>query len=150
MARRHHTDIRVRFDETDGLGVVHNANYFKYFGIGYSELLRSLGFKPGQEGLAIAKGVSFPRGEAYCSYESPARYGDDLELYTSIGKITKRTIKYEFELVRKMRRKRVARGHITCIAVAVGEKWKTITLPRALVSRLVEEGYVAKTTVPNR
>mgnify|MGYP001040973085 CR=1 FL=1 len=144
MARKHHTDIRVRFDETDGLGIVHNANYFKYFGIGYSELLRSLGFEPGKEGFAIAKGVSFPRGEAYCSYESPAKYGDDLRLYTSVGMMTKRTIKYEFELVRKVRRKRIARGHITCVAVSIGEKWKTVTLPKELVSRLVEEGYVTK------
>ena len=144
MAKKHHIDIRVRFDETDGLGIVHNANYFKYFGIGYSELLRSLGFKPGKEGLAIEKGISFPRGEAYCSYESPAKYGDDLRLYTSIGKVTRRTIKYEFELIRKTRRKRIAKGHITCVAVSIDEKWKAVTLPKELVSRLVEEGYLIK------
>ena len=69
----HTTLIRVRYADTDKMGIVYNGNYLTYFEIGRTELLRSLG-------LAYAElemqGIQLPVMEAHIEYKSPAHYDD--------------------------------------------------------------------------
>ena len=69
----HITSIRVRYADTDKMGIVYNGNYLTYFEIGRTELLRSLG-------LAYAElekqGIQLPVIEAHVEYKSPALYDD--------------------------------------------------------------------------
>jgi acyl-CoA thioester hydrolase len=69
--------IRVRYAETDKMGVVYYANYFVWFEVARADLLRSLGwsYRDMEHG-----GVTLPVIEAHCEYTRPARYDDELEV----------------------------------------------------------------------
>ena len=69
--------VRVRYAETDKMGVVYYANYFVWFEVARADLLRSLGWSYREMELA---GVSLPVIEAQCQYQRGARYDDELEV----------------------------------------------------------------------
>jgi acyl-CoA thioester hydrolase len=68
------TELRVRYAETDQMGVVYYANYLVWFELGRVEFLRSLGFDYKQ--MEIEDGCILPVVEANCRYKAPARYDD--------------------------------------------------------------------------
>jgi acyl-CoA thioester hydrolase len=68
------TELRVRYAETDQMGVVYHANYFVWFEIGRVEFMRSLGFDYRQ--MEVEDGCILPVAEATCRYKAPARYDD--------------------------------------------------------------------------
>lgn len=67
--------VRVRYAETDKMGVVYYANYFVWFEVARADLLRTLGWSYREMEHA---GVSLPVIEAHCEYHRPARYDDEL------------------------------------------------------------------------
>jgi acyl-CoA thioester hydrolase len=71
--------VRVRYAETDKMGVVYYANYLVWFEVARADLLRSLGWSYRE---MEAAGVSLPVIEAHCDYLRPARYDDELEVKT--------------------------------------------------------------------
>jgi acyl-CoA thioester hydrolase len=71
--------LRVRYAETDQMGVVYYANYFVWFEVARTDLLRSLGWSYRE---MEAAGVSLPVIEAHCEYLRPARYDDELDIRT--------------------------------------------------------------------
>lgn len=71
--------VRVRYAETDKMGVVYYANYFVWFEVGRADLLRSLGWTYREMEHA---GVALPVIEAHCDYRRPARYDDEVEIRT--------------------------------------------------------------------
>ena len=71
--------IRVRYAETDKMGVVYYANYFVWFEVARTDLLRTLGWSYREMEQA---GISLPVIEACCEYVRPARYDDELEIKT--------------------------------------------------------------------
>jgi acyl-CoA thioester hydrolase len=73
------TRLRVRYAETDQMGVVYYANYFVWFEVARTDLLRSLGWTYRE---MEAAGVSLPVIEAHCEYRRPARYDDEIEIRT--------------------------------------------------------------------
>jgi acyl-CoA thioester hydrolase len=68
------TELRVRYAETDQMGVVYYANYLVWFELGRVEFMRSLGFDYKQ--MEVEDGCILPVVEATCRYKSPARYDD--------------------------------------------------------------------------
>ena len=68
------TELRVRYAETDQMGVVYYANYLVWFEIGRVEFMRSLGFDYKQ--MEVEDGCILPVIEASCRYKAPARYDD--------------------------------------------------------------------------
>ncbi len=68
------TELRVRYAETDQMGVVYYANYLVWFEIGRVEFMRSLGFDYKQ--MEVEDGCILPVVEANCRYKAPARYDD--------------------------------------------------------------------------
>ena len=70
------TTLRVRYAETDQMGVVYYANYFVWFEVARADLLRSLGWTYREMEDA---GVLLPVIEAHCEYRRPARYDDEVE-----------------------------------------------------------------------
>lgn len=71
--------LRVRYAETDKMGVVYYANYLVWFEVARADLLRSLGWSYREmEG----EGISLPVIEAHCHYHRPARYDDEIEVRT--------------------------------------------------------------------
>ena len=73
------SNLRVRYAETDKMGVVYYANYFVWFEVARTDLLRSLGWSYREMEQA---GVSLPVIEAHCDYARPARYDDEVEIRT--------------------------------------------------------------------
>ena len=74
------TTLRVRYAETDRMGVVYYANYFVWFEVARTELLRTLGwtYREMEE-----SGVMLPVIDAHCEYRRPARYDDEVEVRTT-------------------------------------------------------------------
>jgi acyl-CoA thioester hydrolase len=90
--------IRVRYAETDKMGVVYYANYFVWFEIGRTELLRSLGWSYRD---MEAAGVGLPVIEAHCEYRQPARYDDELEVRTKGELVSQVCLAFDYEVVRR-------------------------------------------------
>jgi acyl-CoA thioester hydrolase len=92
------TRIRVRYAETDQMGVVYYANFFIWFELGRVELLRQLGFQYKQ--MEIDDDCHIPVVEANCRYKSPARYDDELLLETTVLAMRRSVIKFGYRLLR--------------------------------------------------
>jgi acyl-CoA thioester hydrolase len=93
------TEVRVRYAETDQMGIVYYANYLVWFEIGRVELLRSLGFSYSQ--LEIEHQCILPVVEATCRYRAPARYDDEILIETSPGLLRGSVLKFAYRILRK-------------------------------------------------
>jgi acyl-CoA thioester hydrolase len=71
--------VRVRYAETDQMGVVYYANYFVWFEVARTDLLREAGWTYRE---MEADGFGLPVIEAHCDYKQPARYDDEIEVRT--------------------------------------------------------------------
>ncbi|OYW13987.1 MAG: 4-hydroxybenzoyl-CoA thioesterase [Planctomycetales bacterium 12-60-4] len=95
-----HTTRRVEFCDTDMAGIVHFANFFRYMEAAEHELFRSLDLKiAGQFPDGLEYG--WPRVSATCSYKSPARYEEVLEIYVTIVRRTDRSLSTSYEFTRE-------------------------------------------------
>lgn len=90
--------VRVRYAETDKMGVVYYANYFVWFEIGRTELLRSLGWSYRE---MEDSGIALPVIEAQCQYLQPAHYDDELEIDTKGTLLSAVRIAFDYEIVRR-------------------------------------------------
>ena len=114
------TEVRVRYAETDQMGIVYYANYLVWFEIGRVELLRSLGLAYSQ--LEIDHKCILPVVEATCRYKSPARYDDQIQIETRPSLVRGSVIKFAYQIWRKAshegeERKLLAEGetvHVVC------------------------------------
>ena len=90
--KEHQLQVRVRYSETDQMGVVYHGNYLPYFEIGRVEWLRNHGisYKSMEE-----SGVALPIVNINISYKKPARYDDLLTVITKYKKQS--SVKIEFE-----------------------------------------------------
>ena len=99
MSPAHIATIRVRYAETDQMGVVYYANYFVWFEIGRVELMRSLGFE--YRDLEEQDQCFLPVVEANCRYRAPARYDDVLTLETRVLNQRTSMIRFGYRLLRE-------------------------------------------------
>ncbi len=92
------TKVRVRYAETDQMGVVYHANYLVWFEVGRAELMRQLGFdyktmeREEQARIAVV--------EATCRYKSPARYDDELLVRTRIAGVRGSVLRFAYTIHR--------------------------------------------------
>jgi acyl-CoA thioester hydrolase len=100
MSPAHTVSIRVRYAETDQMGVVYYANYFVWFEIGRVELMRSLGFDYRE--IEEQAQCFLPVVEANCRYKAPARYDDLLTLETRVLNQRTSMIRFGYRLLREM------------------------------------------------
>jgi len=101
------TRVRVRYAETDQMGVVYYANYLVWFEVGRTELLRSLGWSYRD---MEAEGVGLPVIEANCAYLRPARYDDELEIRTIGALLSPVRMEFRYAVVRSADGLEVATG----------------------------------------
>ena len=87
--------VRVRYAETDKMGVVYYANYFVWFEVARTDLLRTLGWSYREMEQA---GVSLPVIEAHCEYVRPARYDDELEIRTTGRLLSPVRMEFSYEV----------------------------------------------------
>ena len=92
------TTIRVRYAETDQMGVVYHANYFVWCEIGRVEFFRQLGHD--YKHLEIEDDCHLPVVEASCRYKSPARYDDEVIIETRVTAQRGFVLKFGYRLLR--------------------------------------------------
>ena len=117
--------LRVRYAETDKMGVVYYANYLVWFEVGRGDLLRSLGWTYREMELA---GVSLPVIEAHCTYQRPARYDDEIEVRTTGRILSPVRMEFEYEMIRIQDGIVAARGRT--IHAAVDAAGRPCRLPK--------------------
>ena len=89
--------VRVRYAETDKMGVVYYANYLVWFEVARADLLRAHGWSYRE---MEHSGVSLPVIEAHCEYHRPARYDDELEIRASGRLVSPVRIEFVYEVRR--------------------------------------------------
>jgi|SRR5580693_4401756 acyl-CoA thioester hydrolase len=90
------TRVRVRYAETDQMGVVHHASYLVWMEVARVEYCRQAGFR--YKDLEDEHGVLLAVTEVDCRYLSPARYDDEVEIATVITRAHHRAITFEYEM----------------------------------------------------
>lgn len=112
MKRTHTTEIRVRYAETDAMGVLHHAGYLIYFEIGRTEALREDG---GSYADVEKSGRFLVVVEANVKYRSPARYDDVLTLATTVEKVSPAKLEHSYELRRGETLIAIGRTVLACV-----------------------------------
>jgi acyl-CoA thioester hydrolase len=93
------TQVRVRYAETDQMGIVYYANYLVWFELGRVEVLRSLGLAYSK--LELDHGCILPVIEARCKYRSPAKYDDEILIEAWPSLVRESVIKFAYRILRK-------------------------------------------------
>ena len=106
--------VRVRYAETDKMGVAYHANYFVWFEVARCDLLRSLGstYRDLEE-----RGVMLPVIEAHCAYRTAARYDDELEIRTSGALLSPVRVEFNYAVRRRADGAALADGRTVHAAV---------------------------------
>ncbi len=87
--------IRVRYAETDQMGIVHHSNYFVWFEAGRSEICRTWGIPyPQWE----EQGLFLPLVDAHCRYKAPLRYDEEAELEVKVQKLKRHSVTFSYRL----------------------------------------------------
>ncbi|HBL15499.1 MAG TPA: hypothetical protein DD417_01695 [Elusimicrobia bacterium] len=129
--RFHEYEMRVTYADTDRLGIVYHSNYFKYFDVGRTELMRSAGYRYRD----MERNLFMPIIEARCNYMAPSRYDEILVIKTWIAWLGPASVAFESDIREHDSARVVARG-FTRHAV-VNEFWKPIRLPKEFRERLL-------------
>lgn len=87
--------VRVRYKETDQMGIAHHSNYLVWFEIGRTDLCRSAGFPYAE---IERKGYVLVVTEIACRYRIPFRYDDEVLIRTSVGEVASRAMRFVYEL----------------------------------------------------
>lgn len=104
----------MRYAETDQMRVVYHANYFIWFEVGRTGLLRDLGWSYRE---MEAAGFGLPVIEARCAYHRPARYDDEIEIRTTGRLVSPVRLAFAYEAVRQGDNAVTASGHTMHAAV---------------------------------
>jgi len=94
----HETEIRVRYAETDQMGIVHNSNYLIWFEVGRSEFCQARGFS--YKEMEEKDNALMVVAESYCRYKLPAYYEDVLTVRTKVEELRSRSLRFVYEIYR--------------------------------------------------
>jgi acyl-CoA thioester hydrolase len=88
--------VRVRYAETDNMGVVYYANYLVWMEVGRVELCKARGFN--YRDMELDDGVLMAVAEAQCRYRAPARFDDEVIVRTWVAEANKRLVAFGYEM----------------------------------------------------
>ncbi|MGB7190218.1 MAG: thioesterase family protein [Acidobacteriaceae bacterium] len=125
------TRLRVRYAETDQMGVVYYANYFVWCEIGRVEFFRGLGYDYKQ--MELADDCHLPVVEASCRYRSPARYDDEVVIETVVTAMRANVIKFGYRLLRVAPEGSRLLAEAETVHVSVDRQMRKKTLPEKYV-----------------
>lgn len=125
--KAHEVRVRVRYAETDKMGVVYHANFFIWMEIGRVELMRSLGFEYKQ--MEVEADCHMPVVDARCRYKSPAYYDEELIIRTELRNIRGSLIHFGYAIVRQHDGTVLAEGETTHLIVNSRMEKRTLPEP---------------------
>lgn len=124
------TELRVRFCETDLMGVVHHATYLVYFEVGRVEWLR-------KRGITYAdwtkRGVQVPVVDAQVKYRAPSRFDDLLSIETTLTKLHAASLDYAY----RIRRGETAIAEGSTRLACIDEHHKVLRIPNEIRTALL-------------
>lgn len=115
---------RVIYGDTDQMGVVYYANYFRYFELSRSEFFRSLG---GSYVELEKQGFGLPVVEANARYRSPAKYDDVILIEVKLAELKRASMRFEYVVRREANRDELVSGHT--VHACIGPEGKPTGLP---------------------
>ncbi len=126
MKALHEHRVRVRYGETDQMGVVHHSNYLHYMEDGRTRLMEELGCSYAE---IERRGFGLPVRRAELRFHSGARYDEELVVATRIGRLRAASIVFRYE-IRRVAGELVARGEIelACVSLASPDR-RPVALP---------------------
>ncbi len=102
------TRLRVRYAETDQMGVVYHANYIVWMEVGRTEFCREAGVVYRE--LEDKENLRLAVIEANCRFIAPARYDDEVEVHTTIAEANPRILRFSYEIRRMVDNVKLAEG----------------------------------------
>jgi len=123
-ARVSETTVRVRYAETDQMGVVYHANYLVWFEVGRVEFLRQLGFS--YKEMEQKDDCCIAVVDARCRYKAPARYDDEIVVRTHLKNVRESLVHFGYELVRASDGVLLAEGETTHVVIDSDMKKRAI------------------------
>jgi acyl-CoA thioester hydrolase len=130
----HDTTLRVRYAETDQMGVVYHSNYLIWFEVGRVELMRALGFE--YKKMETDDDCHIVVTDVHCRYEKPAHYDEVLRIRTRVAEWRNRIVKFSYEIFRESDEALLATGDTT--HVICGSNGRPKSLPHKYRDVLVE------------
>jgi acyl-CoA thioester hydrolase len=128
-ARIVETTLRVRYSETDQMGVAYHANYLPWFEVGRTEWCRTTGFT--YRDMEHQEGILLMVADVHCRYKAPARYDDIVIIRTRVKEFRKRVIVFAYEILCQ------GSGEL----LATGETTHTITDSEGRIRSLPEKYF---------
>ena len=131
----HETEVRVRYAETDQMGIVHHSSYLVWFEVGRSDLCRAKGFS--YKEMEDQDNALMVVAETYCRYKSPAYYEDILTIRTKVSEIRSRSLRFFYEVYRAVDDLLIAEGET--LHLVTDKDRKVISLPDYYRERLNDD-----------
>ncbi|MBA4122765.1 MAG: acyl-CoA thioesterase [Acidobacteria bacterium] len=141
----HETEIRVRYAETDQMGIVHNANYLVWFEVGRSDFCRARGFS--YKEMEEKDNALMVVAESYCRYKSPAYYEDVLVVRTKVEEIRSRSLRFIYEIFRAADETLLAEGET--LHLVTDENKKVRSLPESYKEKLLADEIPDENAFPD-
>ncbi|MDV5120514.1 MAG: thioesterase family protein [Candidatus Scalindua sp.] len=112
-------NVRVRYQETDQMGIVYYSNYFVYFEMGRIEFLRNHGISYAE---IEKENIFLAVAEAHCKYRAPAMFDDLLVIKTCLSKMKHARIEFCYEIRRNNEEKLIAEGFTRLACLDINRK----------------------------
>lgn len=138
MGKPHEHRLRVRYSETDQMGVVHHSSYLVYLEEGRLALMRALGF-PYDE--VERRGFGMAVRSVEVRYRAAARYGDELYVHTTIERLRGASILYGYEVERVSDGERLASGTVEVACLSLRDGFRPVPVPDDIRASI--ESYLA-------
>ena len=118
--------VRVRYAETDQMGVVYHSNYIVWFEVGRVEMMRQLGFV--YSDMEKNDDIHIAVADVHCRFKSPALYDDLLTIRTRLVNVRGSVLHFGYEILRPEDGKVLAEGE--SVHISVNSKFERIHLPQ--------------------
>lgn len=127
----HRIETRVTYAETDAMGIVYYSHYLRWFEMGRTELMRSLGIAYKE---MESQGTYLPVSEVFCRYLVSAKYDDVLIIETSVDFLKRASIQFAYRILRKADAVQMVTG--TTLHAFVDREGRIIRVPSSLEGKL--------------
>ena len=134
MRQFYETTLRVRYAETDQMGVVYHSNYIVWFEVGRVEMLRQLGFNYRE--MEQQDDIHIVVVDVRCRYKMPARYDDLICVRTCLVNVRESLLRFGYEIFRDCDRTLLAEGET--VHLVVGADMKRTPLPQKYLDPFLE------------
>lgn len=132
--KKNHVKIRVIYADTDAMGIVYHTNYIKWFEIGRTELLRSVGIVYSE---VEVQGYNLPLTEAYCHYLLPAKYDQIIIVETEMEYLKRASMKFNYTIWDEDKEKILVEGYT--VHACTNNLGKIVRVPPFIVQKIEEQ-----------